>query len=182
MRQLTRPIIVDLLDFVELPTVQKDLILLAREARKNAQAPYSKFKVGAAVLSESGKMYRGCNWEDAGLRLTTHAEHGGILHMTFHEGPQKILAIAVVAARGSFTDIDIVNRAVEHPPGVLIDDNCIACASCCQAAWENSMADPSVILLGWTPWGEIARTTIRDAYPMRFGPESLGVDVKRDSV
>ncbi|MEX1061676.1 MAG: hypothetical protein WEC39_01005 [Patescibacteria group bacterium] len=180
MRQVHRQIRVDLLDFVELPTVQKDLILLARDARKNAQAPYSHFKVGAAVLSESGEMYRGCNWEDAGLRLTTHAEHCSILHLTAHEGPQKILAIAVVAAPGNLAEIDIVNRAPEHR-NVIIDELCIACAQCCQAAWENSMADPNVTLLGWMPWGEIARTTIRDAYPMRFGPESLGVDVKRDS-
>lgn len=75
----------------------KELITLAIEARKKAYAPYSKFKVGAAVLGTDGKIYTGCNVENASFGLTNCAERTAIFKMV-SEGCQTFNALAVVGA------------------------------------------------------------------------------------
>ena len=180
MSLLTRQIRAELVNFVDLPTVHKDLLILARKVRRNAQAPYSHYKACAAALSETGQLHRGCNKKDSAYHAL-HAEESAISHMIDDEGPQKVLAVAVVAAPGSVEEIKFFNRAPEHRTDVAIDDLCVACAHCLQKIWENCLGDPNVALLGWTSWGEIVRTTMRDAYTMRFGPESLGIDIRKDS-
>jgi cytidine deaminase len=64
-----------------LSTRQKRRALLCLEARKNAYAPYSHFKVGALVVSISGVCYPGCNVESADYTLTSHAEMTAINNM-----------------------------------------------------------------------------------------------------
>lgn len=56
----------------------KDLLELARKASENAYTPYSKFKVGACVLFESGSYYSGCNVENASYGLTLCAERNAL--------------------------------------------------------------------------------------------------------
>ncbi len=75
------------------------LIRLARSAQKRAYAPYSKYKVGAAVLSSSGKIFTGCNVENASYGLTQCAERGAI-EKAVSEGSRDLLAIAIVAPGG----------------------------------------------------------------------------------
>ena len=72
------------------------LIESARKSRKRAYAPYSKFKVGAAVLTENGKIYSACNVENASYGLTICAERAAIFKAV-SEGETKIQAVAVVA-------------------------------------------------------------------------------------
>lgn len=76
----------------------KELILAARKARAHAHAPYSKFKVGAAVLTASGKIFSGCNVENASYGLTVCAERNAVGQMAA-AGERKIVSVAVVAGR-----------------------------------------------------------------------------------
>lgn len=71
------------------------LIEKATQARESAYCPYSKFKVGAALLSESGKIYTGCNVENSSYGLTNCAERTAIFNM-INAGEKKIKAIAIV--------------------------------------------------------------------------------------
>ena len=73
----------------------EELVTKAKEARENAYCPYSKFKVGAAVLTDKGNIYTGCNIENASYGLTICAERAAIFKMV-SEGEKKIKAIAVV--------------------------------------------------------------------------------------
>lgn len=77
----------------------EDIYRLAKEAMQNAYAPYSNFKVGAAVLGESGKLYSGCNVENASYGLTVCAERTAILK-AISEGEKKIRAIAIACSSG----------------------------------------------------------------------------------
>ncbi|OQX56957.1 MAG: cytidine deaminase [Thermotoga sp. 4484_232] len=75
---------------------EKELIERARKARENAYAPYSKFKVGAAILTEDGEVYTGVNVENASFGLTVCAERVA-LFKAVSDGKRSFKAIAVVA-------------------------------------------------------------------------------------
>ncbi|WP_110955640.1 cytidine deaminase [Anaerosinus massiliensis] len=74
----------------------ESLIRAAKEAREKAYSPYSKFKVGAAVITPSGKIYSGCNIENASYSLTNCAERTAI-YKAISEGEHSFVALAVVA-------------------------------------------------------------------------------------
>ncbi|MBD3168272.1 MAG: cytidine deaminase [candidate division Zixibacteria bacterium] len=73
----------------------RELISAAREALENAYAPYSNFRVGAALLGGNGLIYSGCNVENASYGLTICAERNAIFKM-ISDGEREIKAIAVV--------------------------------------------------------------------------------------
>ena len=73
----------------------KKLSKIAIDARENAYVPYSKFKVGAAVITEDGTIYTGCNIENASYGATNCAERTAIFKAV-SEGHKKIKAIAIV--------------------------------------------------------------------------------------
>ena len=91
-----------------------ELIAAAKQAREHAHAPFSKFRVGAALLSKSGNIYTGCNIENASYGLTCCAERVSIFK-AISEGEHAFEAIAVVADTGLLT-----------PP----------CGACRQIIWE----------------------------------------------
>ena len=80
--------------------MRAQLVQAATEARENAYAPYSKFKVGAAVLGTDGKIYKGCNIENVSYGLTNCAERTAIFKMV-SEGCCKFVAIAVTAGENA---------------------------------------------------------------------------------
>lgn len=79
----------------------KSLLLEARGALKNAYAPYSNYRVGAAVLTEGGKIFCGCNIENASYGLTICAERVALFN-AISQGHRKFKAIAVVTSDGSY--------------------------------------------------------------------------------
>ena len=78
------------------PSQFRKLIAVAKATQRNAHAPYSKFRVGAALLTKSGKVYTGVNVENASYGLTICAERVAITKAV-SEGHRKFSAIAVVA-------------------------------------------------------------------------------------
>lgn len=75
----------------------KELVKLAIEARKKSYSPYSNFKVGAAILTKSGKVFTGCNIESAAYSPTSCAERTAIVK-SVSEGYLDIDKIAVVGS------------------------------------------------------------------------------------
>ncbi|ARC85523.1 cytidine deaminase [Clostridium argentinense CDC 2741] len=80
----------------------KELVKTAIKAREKAYVPYSKFKVGAAVITEDGSVYEGCNIENASYGATNCAERTAIFKAV-SEGHREIKVIAVVGDMSTFT-------------------------------------------------------------------------------
>ena len=80
----------------------KLLLKKANEAMERAYVPYSKFKVGAAILTKTGHIYTGCNIENASFGATNCAERTAIFKAV-SEGETEIVAIAIVGSNGAFT-------------------------------------------------------------------------------
>ncbi|PKM50679.1 MAG: cytidine deaminase [Firmicutes bacterium HGW-Firmicutes-7] len=80
----------------------QELIEEAKIAMEYAYVPYSKFKVGAALLTDSGKVYRGCNIENASFGATNCAERTAIFKAV-SEGETVFDKIAVVSSSNEFT-------------------------------------------------------------------------------
>jgi cytidine deaminase len=80
----------------------QSLVMAAREVRVNSYAPFSKFKVGAALLAQGGRIFTGCNVENSSFGLTMCAERAAIFR-AIAEGARKFKAIAIVTNARSFT-------------------------------------------------------------------------------
>jgi cytidine deaminase len=119
------------------------LVEAAREARGNASAPYSGFRVGAALLAEDGSIFGGCNVESASYGLTVCGERTAVFK-AISEGARDFRAIAVV------TDAD--------PPAS-------PCGACRQVLWDQCR-DIDVILA--TPSRVVSRVRLTTLLPMAF--------------
>lgn len=78
------------------PLTDQELIEAARQAREKAYVPYSHFPVGAALLTDDGKLYTGCNIENASYGLANCAERTAIFKAV-SEGHHRFAVIAVIA-------------------------------------------------------------------------------------
>ena len=125
----------------------EELVKIAKEYREHAYAPYSKFKVGAAALAESGKVYGGCNIENASYPVTNCAERTAIFKAV-SEGETKLAAIAVVAET---------------------NDPCSPCGACRQVMAEFRI--PKIIMANMK--GDIEVVTLEELLPFAFSDKDL---------
>jgi len=119
------------------------LIAAARAAREHAHAPYSNFRVGAALRAKSGRVFTGCNVENATYGLTLCAERVAVFK-AISEGERGFVAVAVVADTDSLT-----------PP----------CGACRQILWEFC-GDAEVVLANLN--GKIERYRMSALFPKPF--------------
>ncbi len=124
------------------------LISAARQARENAHAPYSNFRVGAALRATSGKIFGGCNVENATYGLTVCAERIAIFK-AISEGERGFDAISVV------TDTDALT-----PP----------CGACRQLIWEFC-GDIPVIMANLK--GRVEIMQMQNLFPRPFDSSHL---------
>ncbi len=174
MKILVRQIEALIMEYEQLSVEERVLFGLAASVRMKAQAPYSHFLVGVAVMSASGKIYAGCNVERASWTQTTHAEQNAIDSMVASEGPVKLWKLALI---GGMEDEKIIfppKRNIGHE--IMFSDVPVPCGHCLQVIWENCYDDGEVQLFGLCPNGQIAKTTIDSAFPLKFGPKDLGVE------
>ena len=132
----------------------RELIDLAIEARNNAYTPYSDFKVGVALLSKEGKVYKGCNIENAAYTPTNCAERTAFFKAV-SEGATDFEAIAIV---GGY-DKDALKF-------------CPPCGVCRQVMMEFCESDKFRILL-LDEDDEIKSYLLKDILPFGFGPKNL---------
>ena len=125
------------------------LIETARAVRENAHAPYSKFKVGAAVQAASGTVYVGCNVENVAYPEGTCAEAGAIAAM-IAGGDTRIAAVAVIA---------------DSPQPVS------PCGGCRQKIAE--FADGDVVVTLATTDGTVLDTTVGKLLPGSFDADYM---------
>jgi cytidine deaminase len=87
---------------IKVPAAMREKLLRsAREAMKNAYAPFSKFKVGAAILTSKGQIFLGCNVENSSYGMTNCAERTAIFSAVAKHGPElEIYAVAVANDHG----------------------------------------------------------------------------------
>lgn len=121
-----------------------ELLLMARKVRDNAYAPYSAFRVGAALLSEDGRVFTGVNVENASIGLSVCAERNAVAR-----------AIAEGATR--FSKLAIVTDAPEEPT--------MPCGACRQVLWEFERDLPILIE---SDGGAVVRTNISELFQYPF--------------
>ncbi len=130
----------------------KDLALAAVKARESAYAPYSNFKVGAALLAQNGKIYTGCNIENAAFSPTVCAERVA-LFKAVSEGERYFSAIAIAGG----------------------GDNVVATAPCgvCRQALTEFCAPSLKVFLVCNSTGEYKETSLGELLPSAFNETDL---------
>jgi cytidine deaminase len=122
------------------------LVRDARAARDRAYAPYSQFRVGAAVLTRSGRVFRGCNIENASYGLTLCAERVALA-----------LAVAEGCSRGDFTHLAVIADTGEPVA---------PCGACRQVMME--LAGPDLIVIQANLRGALSQLTMAALLPGAF--------------
>ena len=164
--------------FEDLDGVVKEMFYVAREVRKNAQAPYSHYFVGVAGQSaKTGNIYRGCNVERGSWTQTTHGEQNMLDSMIAFEGKGAKLARLTLLAGPENMDI-VLPPIIIRKRGiweVSFSEIPSPCGHCLQCICENCLEDGDVEMYSLLSTGEVAMVTIDNAFPLKFGPADLGV-------
>jgi len=132
----------------DLEVDEGELVRRAVEARARAYAPYSGFAVGAALLAEDGRIFTGCNVENASFGLTVCAERVA-LFKAVSEGAREFVALAVACG--------------ESP--------CAPCGACRQVLYEFA---PDLLVIMADGRGKLlTRKKLSELLPWGFGPKNL---------
>ncbi len=127
-----------------LTPAEQELVELARSARANAYAPYSRYAVGAAVRTTDGRIFAGCNIENASYGLSVCAERVAVFRAVA-EGISQIVAVAVVTENGA-----------------------TPCGACRQVLMEFAEDPARCPILIATPEAVLARYTLTELLPHAF--------------
>ena len=125
-----------------------ELVEQAELARERSYSPYSKFRVGAALQGASGRIYPGCNIENASYRVTTCAE-------------QSAIAVAITSGERAFTRLAIVADS---------DEPAAPCGACRQTLVEFA---PELEIYSVGRTGATQRWNMNELIPMAFTRKSL---------
>lgn len=121
----------------------ENLIVQARHAQQNAYAPYSQFKVGAAIVTEDGQVFTGCNVENSSFGATSCAERNAVYS-------------AVCAGAQAFTKIVIVTDS---------EESVMPCGICRQVLHEFN---PDIEIIGVSASGKTDRVRLSEILPKGF--------------
>lgn len=133
---------------------EKDLISVALEARTMSYSPYSKYKVGAALLTKSGKVYKGCNIENAAFSPTNCAERTAFFKAV-SDGEREFAAIAIV---GGYDEIPV--------------DYAFPCGVCRQVMMEFCNPREFKVITAISE-NEYKSSTLEEILPYGFGKNNL---------
>lgn len=134
---------------------EKEMIRLAYEGRERAYTPYSGFQVGAALLTRAGKVYLGCNIENASYGPTNCAERTAFFKAV-SEGEREFEAIAIVGG----------------PKGGSTGEMCAPCGVCRQVMMEFCDPETFRIILEEGK-GKNKTFLLKELLPFGFGPDNL---------
>lgn len=134
----------------------KELIVKALLARRNAYAPYSHFTVGAALLTVNGRVYTGCNIENAAYSPTNCAERTAVFKAV-SEGERGLLKLALVAG----------NENLEAPLPAIVSP----CGVCRQVLAEFAAPDMQLLLAKSEDDYEVH--TLGELFPMGFSAKDI---------
>lgn len=135
------------------PVWRDKLIEAAKRAQKNAYCPYSRYPVGAAVMMDSGRIFTGCNVENASFGLSICAERVAIFKAV-SQGEKKVKALCVAAKSAK------------------------PCGACRQVIIEFADRDAEMIYVDWFPMAKKQKVTLTKAgklLPQAFDPSEAGL-------
>lgn len=132
----------------------EQLIQEAIEARKKSYSPYSHFQVGACLQGTDGKLYQGCNIENASFSATNCAERTAFFHAV-SQGVKEFCRIAIVGGKED---------------GEL--ELCPPCGVCRQVMMEFCNPEEFEVILAVSP-KKYERYTLKELFPLGFGKENI---------
>ena len=150
--------------YAQLSGIKRLLLKEAARVMNTAYNPYSRFYVGAALLSQDGRIITGSIVENAAYGSTICAERAALLSANAM-GIRKLDKVAVIA-RGENLDTTTVTSP---------------CGSCRQMLFEASQISGKdlEVIMSTTKKDKIVIKTISELLPMAFGPKDLGIDIKK---
>jgi len=143
---------------------KEDLVQAAREAARNAHAPYSNFGVGAALLLSDGSIITGCNFENASYGLSLCAETVALAKANSEGRLREIVEVAVIG--GAIRDGALTGTAPVSP-----------CGRCRQVLNEAAQLGKRDLLIHCSGGesGAIVTYRLSELLPHAFGPADLGL-------
>ena len=150
--------------YYSLSEIQQNLLQEARQAMETAYNPYSRFYVGAALLSQDGQIIGGSNVENAAYGSTICAERTALVR-------------ANVMGRRTFEKVAIIGRGV----GFDTSEVTAPCGSCRQMLYEAAQISKLDLefIMATTKMDKIVVATMNELLPLAFGPKDLGIDITR---